>query len=462
MKSKKKIKAISLFSGCGGMDLGFEKEGFDIVWAIDSDFNACETYRNHFRKKVVNRDIVEIDFSKVPDCDVILGGFPCQDFSVIWSRQGIHGRRGDLYRHFVRAVIAKKPKAFVAENVKGLLSANKGKAYSQIISDFKKVGYCIYPHVYNFAEYGVPQFRQRLIIVGLRNDVDFAFEIPKTTHGPQKTMPFVNAREALRDVKKVKTNNEKMKIAEKTKKMLELIPPGGNFSDVPKASPYYVKGLISHVYRKLDPKKPAYTIIAAGGGGTWSYHYNEQRPLTNRERARLQTFPDNFVFYGNISEVRKQIGNAVPPEGVRPIAKELKNILMGKVSFKSTTLEDFIVKKHQSQKKNLMKEILWFNVEKKWDKKRKGLDKSLLKLSALGLPDWRGIESYGPKDLDSIIKNKNLELFKDLKKIILEHIKFYEEYYGTNGQLSPRMDQCEYNIYSAKEFFEKQIYLKTK
>jgi len=205
----KKISTISLFSGCGGLDLGFEKEGFEILWAIDNDYFSCKTFRRHFGDRIVNRDIIEIDFSEVPDCDVILGGFPCQDFSVIWNRPGLNGLRGDLYRHFVRAVIAKKPKAFVAENVKGLLSANKGKAISQIISDFSKVGYKISTHVYNFAEYGVPQNRERLILVGLRNDLHSVFTPPNPDHGPGHQLPYVTAGEALKGIKKIKYNNLK-------------------------------------------------------------------------------------------------------------------------------------------------------------------------------------------------------------------------------------------------------------
>ena len=111
--------------------------------------------------------------------------------------------------------------------------------------------------------------------------------------------------------------------------MLELIPEGGNFRDIPKDNPLYVKGMISHVYRRIKLDEPAKTIIAAGGGGTWGYHYPEPRPLTNRERARLQSFPDDFEFFGSVAEVRRQIGNAVPPEGVRMLAKRLKPLFSG-------------------------------------------------------------------------------------------------------------------------------------
>lgn len=227
--------------------------------------------------------------------------------------------------------MAKKPKAFVAENVKGLLTANNGKAIETIIKDFENIapGYVVKPHLYNFAEYGVPQFRERVIFVGIRIDTGFDFVHPKPTHGPNGTKPYVTAGEAIAGAENVSTNNELINIKDKTRRMLELIPEGGNYTDIPKDNPLYVKGMISHVYRRIKRDEPAKTIIAAGGGGTWGYHYPEPRPLTNRERARLQSFPDDFTFEGSIAEVRRQIGNAVPPVGVRSVAKRLMPLFTG-------------------------------------------------------------------------------------------------------------------------------------
>ena len=175
----------------------------------------------------------------------------------------------------------------------------------------------------------MPQFRERVLFVGIRIDTGFNFIHPKPSHGPNADKPYVTAGEALKDVEKVPTNNEHINIKEKTRQMLELIPEGGNFTDIPKDHPLYVKGMISHVYRRIDRNEPAKTIIAAGGGGTWGYHYPEPRPLTNRERARLQSFPDDFIFEGSVTEVRRQIGNAVPPEGVRAVAKRLLPLFTG-------------------------------------------------------------------------------------------------------------------------------------
>ena len=329
-----KPKVISLFSGCGGLDLGFHLEGYETVWANDFSEWACQSFANYFGNVIVHGDITKIDpmtDESIPECDLVLGGFPCQDFSIIWKQPGLNGKRGGLFRYFAEFVDAKKPKAFVAENVKGLLTANKGKAIDVIVRDFESIapGYIVKPHLYNFAEYGVPQFRERVLIVGVRKDTRFDFVHPKPICGPNADRAYVTAGEALAGVENVLFNNEPLNCKEKTRQMLELIPEGGNFTDIPKDHPLYVKGMISHVYRRINRNEPAKTIIAAGGGGTWGYHYPEPRPLTNRERARLQSFPDDFVFAGNITEVRRQIGNAVPPEGVRLVARRLMPLFTG-------------------------------------------------------------------------------------------------------------------------------------
>ncbi len=345
-ESKKSVapKIVSIFSGCGGLDLGFHMEGYETIWANDFAEWAVASFRENLGDVIHLKDITKINpytDKSIPDCDIILGGFPCQDFSVIWKQPGLNGKRGGLYRHFLEFVDAKKPKAFVAENVKGLLTANKHKAIETIIRDFESIvpGYIVKPHLYNFADYGVPQFRERVLIVGIRIDTGFDFKHPKPTHGPNGQLPYVTAGEALEGALNVPYNNERITCKEKTRQMLELIPEGGNFTDIPKDSPFYVKGMISHVYRRIDRNQPSKTIIAAGGGGTWGYHYPDPRPLTNRERARLQSFPDSFKFMGNITEVRRQIGNAVPPVGVRAVAKRLMPLFTGEYTRVDLTAE---------------------------------------------------------------------------------------------------------------------------
>lgn len=359
-----KPKVLSLFSGCGGLDLGFHLAGYETIWANDFDQWATQTFAHNFGNKIICKDIEQIDPFKdrsIPECDIILGGFPCQDFSMIWKRPGLNGERGNLYKSFLRFVTAKKPKAFIAENVKGLLSANNHKAVEQIIRDFESIapGYIVKPKLYNFADYGVPQFRERVLIVGVRIDTGFDFQHPKPTHGPKAGKPFITAGEAIAGADKVPFNNERMKIAPKTIEILKLISEGGNFTDIPPDHPHYVKGMISHVYRRIHRSEPSKTIIAAGGGGTWGYHYPEPRALTNRERARLQSFPDNFEFLGSNTEVRRQIGNAVPPQGVVALAKTLLPL------FNSTYEKIDLNALYQVNKKISVKKRIEYDTESK-------------------------------------------------------------------------------------------------
>lgn len=321
------FKVASLFSGCGGLDLGFEQSGYDLVWANDINKDASETYKLNLGSHIICGPVEEIDLGRIPDVDVIIGGFPCQDFSMIWKRGGIETERGNLYTYFVEAVRLKRPAAFIAENVKGLVTANGGKAIARIVDDFSKLGYRVTYNVYNFADYGVPQVRERVLIAGVRNDIGKVFEKPDGTH----IGVHVSSGEALSGVETVLHNNEKINIKPRTQKLLSLIPEGKNFSAIPSDSEYYVRGMISHVYRKLDRSKPSTTIIAGGGGGTWGYHFEEPRPLTNRERARLFGYPDEFVFSGTVAEVRRQIGNSVPPPAARIVAEELRRQVLEKL-----------------------------------------------------------------------------------------------------------------------------------
>lgn len=332
MKANQAPRIISLFSGCGGMDLGFlgnfsylgkyyPPTGYAIVFANDIDPWACATYRKNFDGHIVEEDISEMDFKSLPDCEIVMGGFPCQDFSITRGRgrAGIEVKRGRLYEEFVGVVKAKKPTVLVAENVKGILSANRRLAIKVIARDFADLGYIVKYHLWNFADYGVPQLRERVILVGIREDVDFDYKKPVPTH----TDKHVSSGEALKGVGKAKLNNEHLRISERTKQVIAAIPEGGNNEDTCDRS-LYVKGIMSNIYRRLDRNKPSPTVIAAGGGGTWGYHYKEPRPLTNRERARLQSFPDDFEFVGSTVEIRRQIGNAVPPIAAHFMAEAVK------------------------------------------------------------------------------------------------------------------------------------------
>jgi DNA (cytosine-5)-methyltransferase 1 len=261
-------------------------------------------------------------------CDVLIAGPPCQDFSTLWTHEGALTARGNLYREVARFLAALAPPAFVLENVRGLLSANDGRAWMIVRSALRAPSraldlgngprYDITARMVNFADLGVPQMRERLIVVGFRSDLGIGrIAIPRPFAGAHRTVS-----EALDDVPlpPIGTANHDLHDDQPdVRARLALIEPGDNYTSIPDGHRLAVKGLISHVYRRLHPDEPAYTIVADGGGGTMGYHHKEPRSLTNRERARLQTFPDDFAFEGSIREVRRQVGNAVPPLGAKVI-----------------------------------------------------------------------------------------------------------------------------------------------
>lgn len=327
---KKAPTMISLFAGCGGLDLPFHRAGYRSKLVNEFNVDAARTFERNFGIKVDTSPIEELDMEALPKVDLVTGGFPCQDFSQVWKRPGLKGTRGNLYTYFLEVVDRTKPKAFIAENVLGLLTANGGKAINQIITDFSMIepGYVVFPKVYNFADFGVPQYRQRVLLVGVRIDTGFNFIHPTKSFGEGAAKPHRSASIALKDLDDSFPNQEPMKIAPRTVEILRRISAGGNFTDIPADDPYYVKGMISHVYRRIDPDKPSMTVIAGGGGGTWGYHFPEPRALTNRERARIQSFPDDFVFEGSFGEIRRQIGNAVPPVGVIEVVNRLNRLFL--------------------------------------------------------------------------------------------------------------------------------------
>lgn len=334
-----RYSAISLFAGCGGLDLGAEmSKRVAVQWANDNDPAAAASYAHNFvGAKMVVGDIRDLEPPSLP-VDILLAGPPCQDFSVLWLHEGARTARGNLYYEVLRFLYEMSPAAFVLENVRGLLSANNGQAWALIRSGLKGPGraigvideggprYDLSVDVVNFADLGVPQMRERLIVIGTRSDLGMApIEIPKPTAGKPRT-----AREALTNppLPDFGVNNHDLHDdAPEVVERLKLIPPGGNYTAIPADHPSAVKGMISHVYRRLAPDEPSYTIVAGGGGGSMGYHYAEPRSLTNRERARLQTFPDEFEFKGSIREVRAQIGNAVPPLGAKVIIGALTDAL---------------------------------------------------------------------------------------------------------------------------------------
>lgn len=332
MSEVKEFRLGELFCGPGGLALGaltakISDPEYKIVhqWANDYDLDTCNTYRRNIcpnnRDSVVHGDVRQLDIDSLGEIDAFAFGFPCNDFSVVGEQKGFDGVFGPLYTYGVKVLKKYRPLWFLAENVGGLKSANEGKAFEKIKKDLEGAGYKIYPNLYKFEEYGVPQARHRMIIVGIRDDLPYEFKVPSTE--PYKNCD-VTCKTAIEvpPIPKEATNNEETKQSAVVVERLKHIKPGQNAftANLPEELQLNVKGAkISQIYKRLDPNKPAYTVTGSGGGGTHIYHYSEPRALTNRERARLQTFPDNYVFEGSKESVRKQIGMAVPSKGARII-----------------------------------------------------------------------------------------------------------------------------------------------
>lgn len=293
------MKIVSLFSGAGGLDLGFKLAGHEIIWANDIDSDAVETYKHNVDDHIICKDIKDIDIASIPDCDLIVGGFPCQGFSQANMLRSAEDSRNTLYKFYLKALIAKQPKFFVAENVKGILSLDNGNAINKILSDFKSAGYIVKKWLINMADYGVPQTRQRVIIIGQRNDISKSFLLnfpsPTNSRTCKEGLPqWISIKEAI-----------------------ERFPNPDLPNDVlnHEYSHYKVEYRNFTAHRKTNPDKPSPTILARGngkGGVCAIPHYNGNRRLTVRESAAIQTFPDSFKFFGSRTSCYRQIGNAVP------------------------------------------------------------------------------------------------------------------------------------------------------
>ena len=481
MNADEQYNVVSLFSGCGGLDTGLINSGkevtevnpedsqFEIVWSNDKMEHASKTLSDNFDKDrvtetekahdsdvVYNGDVRNVSFEKIPvgDVSLVVGGFPCQDFSVLQGddgRNGIKVERGKLYMEFARSLASIQPKMFIAENVKGLLSANEGKAYETIIDDFKNLGdnwtdikqeyetsgrgvpeiddkaalkgySMLHSEVVDFSKLGVPQGRERLVMIGLRSDlvpsieqkasldihregiqrklasrppfndyplttieafkgdelsqfrkeyaglmrsfeeyieeissdraskykenveseytleiwsdyewrnnVDSSYEEKHVLEAHRSVLEELGyLRQDLRECSYDDESNEEMREQDRVLERLRHIPPGENYEFV-EDTEHHVTGLMSNTYKRVHPLEPSPTVVASGGGGTWGYHYLRERgKLTNRERARIQSFPDDFLFSGTNAEVRKQIGNAVPPLGAKRIGEAIIPVL---------------------------------------------------------------------------------------------------------------------------------------
>ena len=324
-----------LFCGPGGLAYGAlhatSDDGLLSVshaWANDYDHDTCLTYRSNICPDnpdfVIEGDVRDLDIDSLGKIDAFAYGFPCNSFSGVGEHQGIANEKfGQLYWYGIKVLRRcprkQRPLWFIAENVSGIRSAGSDD-FRIILKDMRESGYRLVTHLYKAEEYGVPQTRHRVIIVGIRDDLDVTFHVP----APEPYKADVSARTALLDIPADAPNQEERNLSETVRRRLSYIKPGENVwkaeerGELPEKLRIKTKTRISQIYRKLDPDKPSYTITAAGGGGTFGYHWDgyhddgKNRELTNRERARIQTFPDSYIFEGNYSSVRRQIGMAVP------------------------------------------------------------------------------------------------------------------------------------------------------
>lgn len=359
------ISVVSLFSGGGGLDLGFKKAGFDIQWAIDNDKNAVSTYKANIGNHIICDDINAIDLATIPHADVVIGGPPCQSFSLAGKRD-VEDERGQLVWRYIQIIEHIEPKAFVFENVTGLLSAKnaKGEKVIELLkSAFIEIGYSISTKVVNTADYGIPQKRKRVIIVGLRNR-EF-FEFPDATHCEDgaNLKRYVSVEEALGDLPLavseekettkylVEPQSEYQKImrgkgeitehiipqmSELDKYIISHVKPGGNYMDVPadvnsaRIRRLQRDGGHTTCYGRLRPDAPSYTINTYFNRPNvgCNIHYSADRLITVREALRLQSFPDSYKLVSSSKQGKNLIvGNAVPPILAEIIAQKLKEYI---------------------------------------------------------------------------------------------------------------------------------------
>jgi DNA (cytosine-5)-methyltransferase 1 len=306
---------LELFAGAGGLALGLEQAGFSTSGLVEIDRYACATLSaNRPNWKVYNLDIVDFnlhlsDYIK-DEIDLISGGFPCQPFSYAGTKLGLQDTRGTLFYEFANIIKKIQPKIFLAENVKGLTTHDNGKTLATILNVFDEIGYNLHHKVLNAVDYQVAQKRERLVIIGVRKD------LPNTYVFPQKCLPKLVLNDILRDV----PLSAGAKYPEKKKLVLDLVPPGGCWRNLPEdiakeylAGSYYLGGGKTGIARRIAWNEPSLTLTCSPAQKqTERCHPDETRPFTVREYARIQSFPDSWVFQGGLNNQYKQIGNAVP------------------------------------------------------------------------------------------------------------------------------------------------------
>jgi DNA (cytosine-5)-methyltransferase 1 len=337
-RPKKKYSVVELFAGCGGLALGFEEAGLNCLFANDIDRDSCKTLKeNRPNWNVVNRDIHEItdnEFKKLKGADVVSGGFPCQAFSYAGKKMGFNDTRGTLFYEFARAVKIIKPQICIAENVRGLISHDNGNTLKTIIDVMENdIGYeVINPQMCQAIFYEVPQKRERLFLIGIKKGSGLKFNYPDKISEPY------TVKDALKKGRLFNTNVPKAEFQKYTKRKQQImskVPGGGNWRNLPEklqkeymGGSYHLGGGKTGIARRLSWDEPSLTLTTAPAmKQTERAHPEENRPLTYREYARIQTFPDKWKFIGSLNSKYKQIGNAVPVNLAKYIGYEIINSL---------------------------------------------------------------------------------------------------------------------------------------
>ena len=335
-KSRKKFQIIELFAGAGGLAIGLKNAGFNTLLLNDIDKDSCKTLSRNTDYEVINDDIKNLSFKKYKDkVDVLSGGFPCQAFSYAGKKLGFKDTRGTLFYEFVKRVQECNPKVILAENVKGLQSHDSGRTLGTICNVIDEIGYdLVEPRVLKAIFYQVPQKRERLFLVGIRKDLN-ASNLFKY---PDPCSEIYTLKDALKKGKLYSSNCPKSDgstYPKKKKKVLDLVPPGGYWKDLPDkihrefmGNSYFLGGGKTGLARRLSWEEPSLTLTCAPAQGqTERCHPSQTRPLTIREYARIQTFPDNWEFEGSVSSQYRQIGNAVPVNLGHAIGRSLIRLL---------------------------------------------------------------------------------------------------------------------------------------
>ena len=331
-----KFTTIELFAGAGGLALGVEKAGFDTIGAVEVDHDACDTLRenrkewNVFEGDIADltcQDLTEVYGIEPGELDLLSGGAPCQAFSYAGKRLGFEDTRGTLFHHYALFLKQLQPKMFLFENVRGLLTHDKGRTYKTMCNVFTTAGYKIQKAVLNAWDYDTAQKRERLITIGIRNDLagDAGFVFPKKCA----------YKPVLRDVLKNVPESPYTPYGEKKRKLFELVPPGGYWRDIdPKLAKEYMKscwdmgGGRTGILRRLSMDEPSLTVLTSPAQKqTERCHPLEARPFTIRENARIQGFPDIWEFKGSVSSQYRQVGNAVPVNLAYHVAREIHKTL---------------------------------------------------------------------------------------------------------------------------------------